>query len=156
MSPQTCLLLLLVLGCTQASILKTLQQAHFQGNWQGYVDDQLVGTGSIRKAIIIGVQGGPLAESRGFSLQAGEAARIVNLFKNPNDAFAKGITVAGVKYFAIKAGEQSIYGKRLGTGIILAKTSQLILIGFYDESQPIGSASGVVEKVADFLRQNGY
>ena len=37
-------------------------------SWQAYVDDQLVGTGMVNKACIIGLNGGVWAQSHGFAV----------------------------------------------------------------------------------------
>ena len=37
-------------------------------SWQGYVDQQLVGTGMVNKACIIGLNGGVWAQSAGFAV----------------------------------------------------------------------------------------
>ena len=40
-------------------------------------------------------------------------AALVNLFKQPQLAFEKGVTIKGQKYFTIKADDRSIYGKKV-------------------------------------------
>lgn len=126
-------------------------------SWQSYVDEQLVGSGHLEHgAIISAADGGTWAESSGFPFQGSEGAGIVALYKNPADVFAKGVTVGGVKYMGIKADDRSIYGKKGATGVALAKTSQCILIGYYNEKQQPGNAALAVEKLADYLIDNGY
>ncbi|MFD4786125.1 profilin [Streptomyces sp. NPDC058459] len=125
-------------------------------SWQEYVDEQLVGTGHVRSGAIIGVtDGGTWAASRDV-IKANEGPVIVQLFKNPGEAFARGITVGGVKYMAIKADDSSIYGKKGATGVALAKTGKTIVIGYYDEKQQSGNAAREVEKLAEHLRDNSY
>ena len=146
--------ILLTISSASAWRINSLKKAHKQG-WQNYVDEQLVGSGLITKAAIIGHDGNTWASSPGWGLKAGEGARIVNLFKNPSDAFAQGIVVNGVKYMGVKADEQSIYGKRGATGVVCVKTLETILIGIYDETQQQGNAIIVVEKLGDYLRDKG-
>eukprot|EP01133_Synstelium_polycarpum_P009274 gene9274-10877_t len=104
-------------------------------SWQSYVDDQLVGSGCLSKGVIFGANdGGSWAQSPGFQIKAGEGAALVNLFKNPANVFASGATLCGVKYMGIKGDGSSIYGKKGATG----------------------NAAMTVEKLADYLRENGY
>jgi profilin len=92
--------------------------------------------------------------------------------------FAKGITIGGVKYMGIKGDARyvlillfcvfllfgkfitshcrSIYGKKGATGVVLVKTTQCILFGYYNEKQQPGNAAVAVEKLADYLIENGY
>jgi len=125
-------------------------------SWQSYVDDQLVGTGQISKGIIIGHDGSKWAASSGFDLMAGEGAAIAALFKNPSEVFVKGVTINGVKYMGIKGDESSIYGKKGATGVAIAKTGQVILLGYYDEKVQPGNAVLVVETLGDYLKVHGY
>jgi len=125
-------------------------------SWQSYVDDQLIGTGNVAHAAIIGLDGNSWAQSAGFALKAGEGLAIVNLYKNPANVFAAGVTVNSVKYLGIKGDERSIYGKKGATGLILVKTQQCILVSVYSEQQQPGNAATVVEKLGDYLIDNGY
>lgn len=58
---------------------------------------------------------------------------VVALFRSPDDVFATGVTVGGVKYMGVKADDRSIYGKKGATGVALARTGETIVIGYYDE-----------------------
>jgi len=64
--------------------------------------------------------------------------------------------LAGVKYFALKADDRSVYGKKGSAGCITVKTNKAILVGVYDETQQPGAAANIVEKVADYLINSGY
>jgi len=124
-------------------------------SWQGYVDN-LVATGRVEKAAILGgADGGAWATTPGL-VQGAEGAGLVQLYKNPANVFASGVTVGGVKYMGIKGDERSIYGKKGATGIAIAKSGQAIVIGYYNEKQQPGNAAIEVEKVADYLIENGY
>eukprot|EP01110_Echinostelium_bisporum_P008175 TRINITY_DN2_c0_g1_i1.p1 TRINITY_DN2_c0_g1~~TRINITY_DN2_c0_g1_i1.p1 ORF type:complete len:139 (+),score=77.64 TRINITY_DN2_c0_g1_i1:38-418(+) len=125
-------------------------------SWQSYVDDQLVGTGNIAKATIVGLDGNPWATTAGFALKAGEGAAIANLFKTPSNAFASGILAGGDKYLCIKADDRSIYGKKGASGVVCVKTTQAILVGVYGDATQPGAAANTVEKLADYLIGAGY
>ncbi|EFA77850.1 hypothetical protein PPL_09348 [Heterostelium album PN500] len=126
-------------------------------SWQGYVDEQLIGTGLLENAAILSVADGSVwgVKPSDF-IKSGEGANIVELYKSPSNAFSKGIVIGGVKYMGIKADERSLYGKKGATGVACAKTNQCIIIGYYNEKQQPGNAALCVEKLADYLIDNGY
>jgi len=124
-------------------------------SWDAYVNDQLIATGGVVGGAIIGLDGGQWA-AKGVTLKAGEGAGLAALFKNPPDAFAKGIIINGLKYLCIKSDDKSIYGKKGATGVATAKTGQAIIIGYYDEKGQPGNAAKVVEALAEYLSSNGY
>jgi profilin len=47
-------------------------------------------------------------------------------------------------------------GKKGTAGVVLVRTGQAILIGVYNESAQPGNATNTVEKLADYLIENGY
>jgi len=81
---------------------------------------------------------------------------VVAAFKDPASVFASGITIDGVKYLGIKADARSLYGKKGTAGVVVVKTGQAILIGVYNETAQPGNATNTVEKLADYLIENGY
>eukprot|EP01111_Echinosteliopsis_oligospora_P017393 TRINITY_DN750_c0_g1_i1.p1 TRINITY_DN750_c0_g1~~TRINITY_DN750_c0_g1_i1.p1 ORF type:complete len:125 (-),score=28.22 TRINITY_DN750_c0_g1_i1:69-443(-) len=123
-------------------------------SWQAYVDDQLVGAG-FAGAAIIGLDGGSWA-SKNLNLKPGEGQKIANLFKNPANAYAEGITVNGIKYLCVKSDDRSIYGKKAATGVNCVKTSKAVLIGIYAEGFQPGQAANTIEKLADYLISTGF
>jgi len=125
-------------------------------SWQSYIDDQLVGSGHITKGALIGFDGSTWATSPGFTVSASEGAALVALFNNPPNAFASGITVAGNRYLGLKADQRSIYGKKGTSGVVCVKTGQCVICGVYGEKQQPGSAVNAVEKLGDYLIENGY
>eukprot|EP01112_Ceratiomyxa_fruticulosa_P011743 TRINITY_DN3214_c0_g1_i1.p2 TRINITY_DN3214_c0_g1~~TRINITY_DN3214_c0_g1_i1.p2 ORF type:complete len:127 (+),score=31.23 TRINITY_DN3214_c0_g1_i1:102-482(+) len=125
-------------------------------SWQAYVDDQLIGSGMVSQAAILGLDGQVWASSASCSLKKEEATKIVSQFSDPNGALQSGVTVGGVKYLAIRADDRSIYGKKGATGVVACKTAQAVLVALYGETVQPGQATNVVEKLADYLRENGY
>eukprot|EP01104_Vermistella_antarctica_P006269 TRINITY_DN16986_c0_g1_i1.p1 TRINITY_DN16986_c0_g1~~TRINITY_DN16986_c0_g1_i1.p1 ORF type:complete len:144 (-),score=27.19 TRINITY_DN16986_c0_g1_i1:343-723(-) len=125
-------------------------------SWQAYVDSQLVGTGHCTKAAILGHDGNQWAASAGFAVSAAEGKAIANSFNDPSSAFSTGIHLLGCKYMTIKADQRSIYGKLKGAGVACCKTSQAILVGVYDETIQPGQCATVVERLGDYLIEQGY
>ncbi|MFD3549326.1 profilin [Streptomyces sp. NPDC058655] len=124
-------------------------------DWQSFVDEQLVGTGQVRQAAIIGLDGLTRAQSPGWQLRAGEGANIVALFNRPDQVSDMGIVVNGVRYKGTKGDDHSIHGTKGTTGVALVKTKQHIVIGYHEHQSP-DLAANVVEKFADYLVENGY
>ncbi|KAH8103298.1 profilin [Cristinia sonorae] len=125
-------------------------------SWQDYVDKNLVGTGKISKAAIIGQAGGVWATSAGFNLSLEEQSAIVHAFANADATLASGIRLAGQKFFTLQVNERSIYFKKQADGCILVKTKQAILVAVYITPIQAGEATPVVEALADYLISVGY
>eukprot|EP00727_Mastigamoeba_balamuthi_P010639 m51a1_g6198 putative profilin i (128) ;mRNA; f:105585-106389 len=126
-------------------------------SWQAYVDQQLVATGLVSEAAILGLDGNVWAKSANFNLKAGEGAKLASNFKDAASVQGSGIFVNGNKYMTLRADGQSIYGKKAGAGgVVTVKTKQAVLVGVYAEGLQAGSAANVVERLGDYLRENNY
>ncbi|KAH9896774.1 profilin [Cubamyces lactineus] len=125
-------------------------------SWQAYVDTNLVGSGKIVKAAIVGLAGGVWAASAGYTLSADEQKAIVSAFNNPDEARAHGIRLAGQKFLTLRADDRSIYGKKAADGCILVKTKQAVLVAEYAAPIQAPEATPVVEGLADYLIGVGY
>eukprot|EP01119_Soliformovum_irregulare_P013491 TRINITY_DN3592_c0_g1_i2.p1 TRINITY_DN3592_c0_g1~~TRINITY_DN3592_c0_g1_i2.p1 ORF type:complete len:127 (-),score=36.55 TRINITY_DN3592_c0_g1_i2:81-461(-) len=125
-------------------------------SWQSYVDNNLVGSKHCSKAAIHGLDGGKWATSPGFTVSPTEAKTLIGGFKDPSGLRASGIHLSGTKYLCIRADDRSIYGKKGATGSVAVKTGKCVLVALYDESTQPGQCATVVEKLADYLIENGY
>ncbi|KAK0466815.1 profilin [Desarmillaria tabescens] len=125
-------------------------------SWQAYVDTNLVGSGRIQKAAIIGQQGGIWAASPGYNLSTEEQNAIIKGYTNLTSVQASGIRVAGQKFFTLQANERSIYGKKAADGIVIVKTKQAILVAEYVAPIQAPEATPIVEGLADYLISVGY
>ena len=125
-------------------------------SWQAYVDTNLVGTGKLSQASIIGHDGSVWATSAGFAVSGPEGKKIVGAFTNPSDIISTGIHLQGNKYLALRYDDRSLYGKKGPGGCICVKTKQAVLIGVYGEGAQPGESTTVVEKLADYLISVGY
>ncbi|BGP19343.1 hypothetical protein JCM10213_006849 [Rhodosporidiobolus nylandii] len=125
-------------------------------SWQTYVDSNLLGTGKVTKAAILGQQGGVWAQSAGYDLTAEEQAAIVKAFADPSAAQASGIRAQGAKFLTIRADDRSVYGKKQADGIVLVKTTQAVLVAEYAHPVMPGEATKIVEDLADYLIGVGY
>ncbi|ORY45840.1 profilin [Leucosporidium creatinivorum] len=125
-------------------------------SWQTYVDSNLLGTGKIAKAAILGQQGGVWAQSAGYELSPEEQAAIVAAFSDPTNAQGNGVRAQGVKFMTIKADDRSVYGKKLADGIICVKTTQAVLVAEYVTPTTPGEATKIVEELGDYLLSVGF
>ncbi|GAA6021231.1 hypothetical protein JCM10207_002583 [Rhodosporidiobolus poonsookiae] len=125
-------------------------------SWQAYVDSNLVGTGKIAKAAILGQQGGVWAQSAGYDLAADEQAAIVKAFTDPSAVQGSGVRAQGQKFLTLQANDRSVYGKKQADGIILVKTTQAVLVAEYAHPTMPGEATKIVEDLADYLIGVGY
>jgi len=125
-------------------------------SWQEYVDSHLVGTGTVRKAMIIGLDGSTWATSAGFSIKPDEAKALVAGFADSSKPLQHGVTLGAVKYMTLKADNRSIYGKKAASGFCAVKTNQSVLIALYDDKIQPGQCATTTEKLADYLIENSY
>ncbi|KAI6021495.1 profilin [Pisolithus microcarpus] len=108
-------------------------------SWQAYVDNNLVGSGKVSKAAIIGQAGGA---SPGYNLSPAEQKAIVNAFKNLGEAQAHGVRLAGRKFFA--------------DGCTIVKTKQAILVTEYAAPIQHPESVPIVVALADYLKSVNY
>lgn len=80
-------------------------------SWQGYVDTNLVGTGKVSQAAILGLKGGVWATSAGFTISPEEQNAIIKGLDDPAPLQASGVYANGKKYLTLQANPRSIYGK---------------------------------------------
>ena len=125
-------------------------------SWQAYVDTNLVGSGKIARAAIVGLAGGVWATSPGLDLSVDEQKAIVNSFNDAGAVQASGIRASGQKFFTLQANDRSVYGKKAADGIILVKTKQAVLVAIYEAPVQAPEATPVVEGLADYLLSVGY
>ena len=125
-------------------------------SWQSYVDDQLIATGKIAKAAILGLQGGVWAASAGYKLSTEEQKAAVAAFNNLDHARGSGIRLAGQKFFVLNAEPGEIQGKKQGDGVIMVKTTQAVLVAEYIAPVQAPEANPIVLKLGDYLRSVGY
>ncbi|EKM53316.1 uncharacterized protein PHACADRAFT_259587 [Phanerochaete carnosa HHB-10118-sp] len=125
-------------------------------SWQAYVDTNLIGTGKVTHAAIVGQQGGIWAHSANFNLSAEEQKAIVGAHANLDQIRASGVRLASQKYITTTAEGRSIYGKKGADGCVIVKTKQAILVAVYVGPLQAGETTPVVENLADYLESVGY
>ncbi|KAF9479134.1 profilin [Pholiota conissans] len=125
-------------------------------SWQSYVDTNLVGSGKIHQAAVLGLQGGVWAATPGFTISTEEQNAIIDGFKTPDKIQASGVRLAGQKYFTLSVIDRTIQVKKAADGAVIVKTTQGILVAVYVAPYQAPEVTPVVEGLADYLISVGY
>eukprot|EP00262_Sarcandra_glabra_P005746 TRINITY_DN1753_c0_g4_i1.p2 TRINITY_DN1753_c0_g4~~TRINITY_DN1753_c0_g4_i1.p2 ORF type:complete len:176 (+),score=28.02 TRINITY_DN1753_c0_g4_i1:589-1116(+) len=129
-------------------------------SWQTYVDDHLmcdIDGHRLTAAAILGHDGSVWAQSDSFpQFKPEEITGIMNDFNEPGFLAPTGLHLGSTKYMVIQ-GEAGavIRGKKGSGGITIKKTSQALIIGIYDEPLSAGQCNMIVEKMGDYLIDQG-
>ncbi|CAA6671637.1 unnamed protein product [Spirodela intermedia] len=130
-------------------------------SWQTYVDDHLmcdVGEGhALTAAAILGHDGSVWAQSESFpQLKPEEISGIIADFDEPGHLAPTGLFLGGIKYMVIQ-GEPGavIRGKKGSGGVTIKKTGMALVFGIYDEPVTAGQCNMVVERLGDYLVDQG-
>ncbi|XWS70289.1 hypothetical protein CRYUN_Cryun03dG0035300 [Craigia yunnanensis] len=129
-------------------------------SWQQYVDEHLmcdIKGIHLTAAAIIGQDGSVWAQSSTFPLfTPGEITAIVNDFAEPGSLAPTGLFLGGVKYMVIR-GEPGavIRGKKGASGVTVKNTNEALIIGIYDEPLTAGQCNMIVERLGDYLIEQG-
>ncbi|XP_050365997.1 profilin-6 [Argentina anserina] len=129
-------------------------------SWQAYVDDHLmcdIDGHHLTAAAIVGHDGSVWAKNSSFpQFKAEEVAAIMKDFDEPGSLAPTGLHLGGTKYMVIQ-GESGavIRGKKGSGGITVKKTGQAMIIGIYDEPMTPGQCNMIVERLGDYLIDQG-
>ncbi|XP_022153540.1 profilin-like [Momordica charantia] len=129
-------------------------------SWQSYIDDQLmyeVDGQHLKAAAIVGNDGTVWAQSADFpKFKPEEVNAIMKDFDEPGSLAPTGLHLGGAKYMVIQ-GESGavIRGKKGTSGITVKKTTQALIFGLYDEPMTPGQCNMIVEKLGDYLIDQG-
>ncbi|CAL9749651.1 unnamed protein product [Musa acuminata subsp. burmannicoides] len=130
-------------------------------SWQTYVDDHLlcdIDGQCLAAAAIVGHDGSVWAQSEAFPLcKPEEIAAIMKDFDEPGSLAPTGLFLSGTKYMVIQ-GEPGavIRGKKGSGGVTIKKTNLALIIGIYDEPMTPGQCNMVVERLGDYLFDQGF
>ncbi|GKC29082.1 profilin [Tanacetum coccineum] len=82
---------------------------------------------------------------------------IINDFNEPGSLAPTGLHLGGTKYMVIQ-GEAGavIRGKKGAGGVTVKKTGMSIIIGIYDEPMTPGQCNMIVERLGDYLLDQGF
>ncbi|CAL1414264.1 unnamed protein product [Linum trigynum] len=132
-------------------------------SWQTYVDEHLMCEiegqqgQHLASAAIVGHDGSVWAQSSAFpQFKGSEVSEIMKDFDEPGHLAPTGLHIAGNKYMVIQ-GEPGavIRGKKGAGGITIKKTGQALVVGIYEEPVTPGQCNMVVERLGDYLVDQG-
>lgn len=135
-------------------LLSSFVTVNCQG-WNIYIEQNLI-AGGLAHAAIVGIDGTIWAKSANFIATVYEILDIYNGFSDSYPLRTNGLFLNSEKYLVLKADDLSIYSKKGSGGAICVKTEQAIIIGIYNDQLQPGAAASLVEKLAEFLRDQGY
>nr|Q5EF31.1 RecName: Full=Profilin; AltName: Full=Pollen allergen Cro s 2; AltName: Allergen=Cro s 2 [Crocus sativus]AAW81034.1 profilin [Crocus sativus] len=130
-------------------------------SWQTYVDEHLMCDMDghvLTSAAILGHDGSVWAQSAGFpELKPAEITAILNDFNEPGSLAPTGMYINGAKYMVIQ-GEPGVVirGKKGSGGVTIKKSNMALIFGLYDEPMTPGQCNLVVERLGDYLIEQGY
>nr|Q9SNW5.1 RecName: Full=Profilin-3 [Lilium longiflorum]AAF08304.1 profilin 3 [Lilium longiflorum] len=130
-------------------------------SWQTYVDEHLmceIDGQHLTAAAIIGHEGGIWAQSDSFpQVKPEQTAAIMRDFAEPGSLAPTGLFLGDGKYMVIQ-GEPGavIRGKKGSGGVTIKKTNMALIVGIYDEPMTPGQCNMVVERLGDYLYDQGF
>lgn len=128
-------------------------------SWQAYVDEQIAAQVPCKLAVIASNQGAIWSKYENgveSSVTEEELAAIAKNLKTPNAFQQSGIKLAGEKYFCISAEPDLVRGRKNKNALCIVGTVTAMIIAVGDEVAAAGVLNNTVEKLADYLKQNGY
>jgi len=130
-------------------------------SWQAYVDDQICKQVSCKFACIAGLANGQIwaqqAESSDVKVGEDEIKTIATKIMSDPDNFTQcGIMLGGEKYICISAEKGLVRGRKNKNALCIVATNTCLLVAVCKDGGSPGQLNNVVEKLADYLRQNQY
>jgi hypothetical protein len=123
-------------------------------SWEDYPKN-LINTQKMSKALIGGHDGSIWAESGTFMTKI-ELKNLLDVFDEGD--VTQHVVINQKKYYLIQLTSRSIYAKgKEGDGFCMVKTTQTVIVGYYEKDKhSAGHCNFEIEKMADFLIENGY
>ncbi|KAJ2013392.1 profilin, required for normal timing of actin polymerization in response to thermal stress, partial [Coemansia sp. S85] len=112
-----------------------------------YVDNNLVGSGSVSEAAIYGLDGGHEDELFNAIKEGFEKEDVIR---------ANGLRTGKDKYFALATSPEELHFRCGAKGLFCAKTKQMIIFAFYPDTVQPGNASKALGAVTDYLKSVGF
>jgi len=120
-------------------------------SWQSYVDNQLMGTNLVQKAIIAGHDGTIWAKSNNIEPSTEELSKLSDCFNDQNPLTVSGLVIGGEKYVYLSGTDRVIRCKKGKSGLHAMKTQQAVLVAIFTEPVQHPQVANVVETLGDYL-----
>ncbi|KAK1314798.1 hypothetical protein QJS10_CPA06g00852 [Acorus calamus] len=129
-------------------------------SWQTYVDEHLmceIDDQHLTAAAILGQDGSVWAQSDSFPpLKPEDICGIMKDFDEPGFLAPKGLYLGSKKYMVIQGEPGAVIRGKLGSGgVTVKKTGQALVFGIYDDPMTPGQCNMVVERMGDYLIDQG-
>jgi len=125
-------------------------------SWQSYVDNQLMGAGLVKKAIIAGHDGTIWAKSDNIEPCTEELSKLSNSFSDQEPLTMSGLVIGGDKYVYLSGTDRVVRCKKDKNGLHAMKTEQAVLVAIFTEPVQHPQVASVVESLGDYLISVGY
>ena len=136
-----------------ALALLALSFNSFAGSWQAYVDDQLMRTQSFKGCLIMGHDGNTWAISTRFVLFPQERFEVLRQLKDPG-AYTP-VTIEAEVFNTTRSSDLILAGRNSSNFFWSAKTYSTVIL-CVGPSENMGRGAVAIERLADYLRENGY
>jgi hypothetical protein len=104
---------------------------------------------------IISLQGARCGVAGKWAATSAEEVAYAGLLKDIGSAQAKGLTYAGKKFIITRAVDDTILAQLGKEGLVIQKSSTVLVGAHYTEGQVVGQVAGKVAKVVTQLSANG-
>ncbi|KAG0726201.1 Profilin [Chionoecetes opilio] len=125
-------------------------------SWQNYVDQQLMGSGLVAKAVIAGHDGTLWAKSNNIEPTREELVKLSSSFSDQANLAMSGVHIGGEKFFYLSGTDKVIRCKKGKSGMHSMKTLQTILVAVFEEPIQHPQVASVVESLGDYLISMSY
>jgi len=120
-------------------------------SWQTYIDEQLMGSGLVEKAIIAGHDGTVWARSENINPSPEELSKIASSFADHAPLTMSGVYLGGEKYVYLSGSDRVIRCKKGKSGVHAMKTLQAVLIAVFTEPVQHPQVAAIVEALGEYL-----
>eukprot|EP00039_Didymoeca_costata_P031102 m.33128 g.33128 ORF g.33128 m.33128 type:complete len:130 (+) comp8492_c0_seq2:89-478(+) len=122
--------------------------------WDAHVHE-LLKTGNVKHAAIVGLDGGTWAASDGFTVSVDEAQTLVRALDDQDEAAMlpkRGVIVNKTPYMYLRHEDgRNVFGSAKTGGVCVTKTSTALVIATYETPMSFQACICDVEKFADYL-----
>ncbi|KAK8727172.1 hypothetical protein OTU49_009727 [Cherax quadricarinatus] len=125
-------------------------------SWQNYVDQQLMGSGLVSKAIIAGHDGTLWAKSNNIEPTRDELMKLSSSFADQSNLAMTGVVIGGEKFFYLSGTDKVIRCKKGKAGMHSMKTLQAVLVAVFEEPIQHPQVASIVESLGDYLISLSY
>lgn len=120
-------------------------------SWQSYVDNQLMGSGMVEKAIIAGHDGAIWAKSENINPSTDELSKLSNSFNDQVPLTMSGLVIGGEKFVYLSGTDRVVRCKKGKSGLHAMKTQQAVLVAVFTEPVQHPHVASIVESLGDYL-----